>query len=142
MADLTQTPANVAVGGAETPTRRVQYGEAIAQGMPVYQSDSDFKFYKSDADTAATAKCGGIALTPGSADEYGIIATPSTDPDRSLVNLGATLTVGETYVVSTTTGGIAPIGDLLSGDFACIIGIAKTAALLDHQVIEPPAAKA
>lgn len=142
MADISVTAGNVAVGGSNVPTRLVQFGEAVTQGQPVYRSDSDSKYYQGDASAEGTAKCDGIVLTAASTDGYGVIVTPSTELDRSLVNLGATLVVGETYVVSATKGGIAPIGDLLSTEWACVIGTAKTAAILDFQVILPPAAKA
>lgn len=142
MANLTQTAANVAIGGASVPTRRVQYGEAISQGQPIYQSSADSKYYLSDANVEARASCDAIALTPGGLDEYGIVALPSNETDKSLVNLGATLVVGETYVVSATAGAIAPIADLTTGDYPVILGSAKTASLLDFQVINPPAAKA
>lgn len=142
MADISQTAANVAIGGNSVKTEIVQYGETVAQGMPLYQSTADSKYYKADADTEATAKCSAIALTPGSANAYGLVAKPSNTPGRALINLGATLVVGETYVVSTTAGGIAPESDLGTGDFVTVIGVATTAALLDFQVVISNTAKA
>ena len=142
MADLVQTAADVQVGSQTIRTRLVRYGEAVTQGMPLYKSGSDSKYYQSDASAEATAKCEAIALTPGSADDYGVIALPASEPDFALVDIGATLTVGEPYAVSATKGAIAPVGDLLSTEWVCIIGVAKTASLLDFQVITPSAAKA
>ncbi len=52
----------------------------------------------------------------------------------SKVNLGATLTVGTTYVVSATKGAIAPIADLTTLDYVTILGTASTTALLDFVV--------
>jgi len=141
MADLSQTAANVAVGASTTPTRRVQAGEAITQGMPVYKSTSDSKYYKSDADTSAASICDGIALTPASTSGYFVIAEPSTTAGISLVNLGATLTVGLEYYVSTNAGGICPIADLATGDFPTSLGFATTAALLDFRSISALVAK-
>jgi hypothetical protein len=40
------------------------------------------------------------------------------------IDVGATLAVGETYIVSRTAGAIAPIGDLLSSDYSTILGTA------------------
>lgn len=141
MADLSQTPANVAIGNQNCPTRLVQFGEAVTQGQPLYQSASDSKWYRADADTEAAAKAGALALTPGSTDGYGLVALPSSTPGRSLVNLGATLTVGEIYVVSTNVGAIAPIGDLASGDYVTVLGVATTSALLDLQIVVSNTAK-
>lgn len=127
MANLSQTAANVALGSATTRTRVVQAGEAVTQGQPVYLKTSDSKYWKADANASAdTAKAVGIALTPASANGYLVIQEGS----GGLVNLGATLTVGETYVVSATSGAIAPIADLTTGDYPCILGVATTTALI------------
>ena len=133
MADLSPTAANVALGASTTPTRVVQYGEAVSPPNPLYRA-TDGKWYRCDAnDGVAKAVVGGIALTPGATNGYGLIALPSSTPGASLVNLGATLAVGMPYAVSATVGGIAPIGDITSAQFVSIIGIATTTALLDFQ---------
>lgn len=136
MADISITAANVAIGSQNTPTKVVQFGEAVTQGQAVYQSTTDSKYYKSDAnDTASKAIAAGIALTPVATNGYGLIAVPVSSPGRSLVNLGATLTVGQVYVVSVTPGGIAPYADLTTGHYVTILGVAQTTSLLDFQVI-------
>jgi hypothetical protein len=130
MADLSQTAASVKRGSTTTPTQNVQYGETITQGQPLYRA-TDGKWYRCDAnDGVAKAVVGGIALTPGVADEGGTIALPSSTPGASLVNLGATLAVGTPYGVSATVGAIAPIADITSTQFVSIIGIATTTAVL------------
>jgi NADPH-dependent curcumin reductase CurA len=121
MADLTQTAANVALGASTTPTRVVQFGVAVTQGNALYLSATDGKYYKADA------------LTPGAQDAYGIVALPGSTPGQSLINLGATLAKGEVYAVSATAGAIAPIGDITSGQYVTVIGIATTTALLNFQ---------
>jgi hypothetical protein len=139
MANLSQTAANVAIGSRETRTLIVQAGEAITQGMPVYLSTSDGKYYQSDANASATAaQCDGIALTPAATDGYLVIALPGSG---AKVNLGATLTVGQIYAVSATKGAICPVADLTTGDYPTIIGPATTAALLAFDVIEAGVAK-
>lgn len=120
MADLTITAANVAIANAGVTTRKVQVGEAVTAGQVGYLSSN--KYYLADADALATANAAGIFLTNAALDGYAILATAGT------INIGATLTVGETYVVSTTAGGIAPIADLLSGDFTTVLFIADDAA--------------
>jgi hypothetical protein len=134
MADLSVTAASVAIGASTTPTRVVQYGEAVTQGQPLYRNATDGKRYRCDAnDGVAKAAVAEIALTPGAADAYGLVALPSSTPGQSLVNLGATLAVGTVYAVSANVGGIAPIGDITSTQFVSVIGIATTTALLDFQ---------
>lgn len=142
MADLSQTAASVKVGASTTRTQRVQYGETITQGQPLYLH-TDGKYYKTDANvSAAAALAKGIALTPGVADDYGYMALPGTTSGESLVNLGATLTVGVVYAVSATAGAIAPVTDISSTQFVTVLGVAMTAALLDFQVASSSAAKA
>jgi len=133
MADISQTAANVALGASTTPTRVVQYGESVTQGMPLYLH-TDGKWYQTDAnDTVAKAVVAAVALSPGAADGYGLVALPSATPGKSLINLGATLAVGTVYGVSATKGAIAPIADITSTQFVSVMGIATTAALLDFQ---------
>jgi hypothetical protein len=126
MADISITAANVKPGEATTKLTRVLYGATITQGQSVYSDLTDSNKYKpADADAAASALAGGVAMTPGVSGDYGFIAT------EGLVNMGATLAVGQTYAVSTNAGGVCPLSDLASGDFVRILGQATTAALLD-----------
>jgi hypothetical protein len=124
MANLTQTAANVGVGASSGRVRIVQAGEAITQGMPVYESTS--KWYQADANVQSASQATAIALTSASTDGWIVIV----ETVNAYVNLGATLVVGETYVVSRTKGAICPIGDLVAGDYPCILGTATTASLL------------
>lgn len=104
--------------------------------MPVYLKTSDSKYYKTDADTLATAAAAGIALTPASTDGYLVIATSGG------VNLGATLTVGLEYYCSTNFGGICAIGDLASGDYPTRLGFAISASVLQLSIVASSVAKA
>lgn len=129
MANITQTAANVAAGSSATRVQLVQAGEAITQGMPVYLA-SDGKHYQTDAnDTAVKAQAKGIAVSPASTDGYFLMAVDG------LINLGATLAVGQIYCVSATKGAIAPYGDLTTNDFVTILGVATTTALLDINLL-------
>jgi hypothetical protein len=142
MANISQTPANVAPGGSSLKTDKVQYGEAVTQGMPLYKH-TDGKYYQCDAnDGIAKANCVGIALTPGGADGPGIIGLPASSSGKALINLGATLVVGELYAVSATKGAIAPIADITSTQFPTTLGFAVSASLLDFQVTVCTVAKA
>jgi hypothetical protein len=129
MADITVTPANVKLGSTSTTYKRVQYGETVAQGKSVYLKASDNKWWLADSNALESAGSGGvgIAITPGVADEYQIIAT------GGLVNCGATLVPGMAYFVSNTAGGIIPAGDLSSTEYTTYLGAATSAALLNMQ---------
>lgn len=137
MANLSQTPANVSLTTASDATiQKVKYGEAITQGQPVYLNSADGEYYKADANASSTtAAAAGIALTPGAAGEYGIIVTSGE------MDLGATLVVGETYVVSATAGAIAPIADLTTGDYPTILGVATTAGKITINILSSGVAK-
>lgn len=129
MADLTITAANVKAGSSATRVQLVQAGEAITQGQPVYLA-SDGKYYQTDAnDTAVKAQAKGISITPASTDGYFLMHVDG------LVNLGATLAVGQVYVCSATKGGIAPYADLTTNDYVTILGVATTTALLDLNLV-------
>jgi hypothetical protein len=127
MANLTQTAANVAIAGVGARVKVVQVGEGVTQGQPAYLNVSDAKYYQADANASATtAQAVGIFLTPASTNGYAVLAEGA----GITINLGATLVVGETYVVSATKGAICPIADLTTGDYPCIIGTAVSTSAI------------
>ena len=137
MANLTVTAANVAIGGDTARVRAVTVGEAVTQGEPVYFNPSDSKYYLAEAgDVVAKSVATAIVLTPAAADGRAVVAT------EGLVNVGATLSAGEIYVVSATAGAIAPIADLTTGDFVTILGVATSTSLIDLRITASQAATA
>lgn len=126
MANLTQTAANVGVNASNTRVQIVQAGEAITQGQPVY--DNSNKYYRGDASTLAASQVGGVALTPAATDGYFIMAT------EGKVDLGATLTVGETYYVSDTAGAIMPAADVSTGEYVTSLGVASATDTLELNI--------
>jgi hypothetical protein len=124
MADLSQTAANVKIMSGSARVIVCQAGEALTQGQPIYELNG--KWYRCDAnDGVAKANCTRIVLTPAAADGWFIAALPG-----SLVDLGATLVVGQTYVVSVNVGAIAPISDLATSSWVTPLGIAATTTAL------------
>ncbi len=125
MADLSQTAANVGLTdeSSSTSVSVKQAGEALTQGQPVYLNSN--KYYQCQGNTVAAAACVGICLTPAATDEYFVLA-----PNGSVVDLGGTLSIGETYAISATKGAIAPVGDLTSSEYVTTIGTAKAADTL------------
>jgi len=123
MADLTSITAVRPT--AFTQTRTVQYGATIAAGQPIVKSGT--KYVLADADASAVlAAAEGIAMTPGVNDGYGIMATGG-----SIILVGTTMTVGETYLVSDTAGAIMPVADRDTGDYVTRLGTASSATQLD-----------
>lgn len=121
MADLTIGTVKTGSDVTETDFQLVELGESVTAGQAVYEKASDNLYWLADADASDTADAAGVAIVAGDANDKVHIQKGNS------IDLGATLTVGETYVVSTTAGGIAPISDLGSGDFTKILGIATDA---------------
>jgi len=120
MADYSITATSVKVG-TDTGTRRVQYGEAVSHGQPVYLNTTDNKWYLADANTSVTTAGDdgiAIALTPGATDGYGEVVVSGT------YFAGITLTEGDVVVLSATSGALAPVADLTGGMNVTIIGVA------------------
>ena len=110
MADISQTAANVLmVSGGEAQDATA--GEAgINAGMPVYLNTTDSKWYKAQNDgNAAQSGVDGTRIALNRADGAG---QPFRVFLSGSINLGGTLTVGQTYVVSANAGAVAPISDL------------------------------
>lgn len=125
MSDLSVTAANVGIKGP-CVLKSVQVGESVTQGQPGYYNVSDSLYYQADANaSAAAANAVGIFLSAASTNGWAIFAQSGS------INPGATLTVGETYYVSATKGGIAPAGDVTTGWYPRILGQASSTSQLE-----------
>ena len=116
MADLTITTADI--GSNKTITAKHQCGEAIAEGEFVYLSSA--KLYLTDLTDAAKDDVYGIALAGGSTNDWITVAVGGP------IVLGATMTVGETYILSEA-GKISPIADVASTEYVTWVFVAETA---------------
>lgn len=126
MSDLVQTAANVKLKSSLNPPIVGTAGESLTQGQPVYAKASDAgAYWRADADTAAESLATHIAMTSAVDGEPVLLARAG-----SSIDLGATLTVGQVYVVSTNPGGICPYSDLASADYVTIIGVPSAAGTI------------
>src|SRR2546430_2343743 len=109
MANLTITPANV-LASATALTASGVAGATITAGQTIYKDATDSKKLKlSDANlSAATAAVDGIALNAASSGQ-----PVSYVFQDDAFTPGATLVVGETYVLSGTAGALCPVADLV-----------------------------
>lgn len=132
MADLTITAANV-VASSDASTEHGTSGETIVAGKSVYKNPDTKKWMLADNDaaTADLRQAGGVALNGASNGQ------PITVLKGGDVVIGATLTPGTAYYLSSTPGGICPVADLGAGDYVCQIGLAKSASVL-HVDIQFP----
>lgn len=134
MADLVQTAANVVQGSPAFSDDGIA-GEAILAGNSLYLKASDSRWYKSQNDgTAEEAGANGLKIALNSSPGAG---QPVKLLRNGQINLGATLVLGETYIVSAVFGAIAPIGDLVSTRYVSILGVATTTAFLTVSTAGP-----
>jgi hypothetical protein len=106
--------------------------------MPVYKDLTDSnKLKAARANAATTAVVAGIALNGASNGQ------PLVYQYDGKINLGATLIVGERYMLSDAVAGqIVPVGDLGTADYSTEIGSADSASILDLNIHVGGVAKA
>lgn len=126
MTDLSITVAQV-LPGTDGVFEQGIAGATITAGQPVYLDTTANTYKLADADlSAAAATVAGIAL-------HGALAgQPLRIQVAGSITLGAAaaMTVGETYILSDTAGGISPIADVDSTDYVSYLGIASAAGVL------------
>jgi hypothetical protein len=125
-ADLSQTPTSVAGFGDQIQGK---LGGTVAAGQPV-RKQSDGSYVVSTNASAAGAIVDCIALSGGATGQ------PFTCQKSGNVNLGATLSVGKIYVLSTA-GAISPVDDVVATDYMTIICVATTASLCYLAIVNP-----
>jgi hypothetical protein len=125
MADLSITAASVVAGSDDIA--RANAGEAITAGQPVYKDPTTLKFMKADNDsaTAHSHEVVGVALNGAALNQP--LAVQKSGP----ITIGATLTPGAAYCLSSTAGGICPVADVTTGSEVVQLGLAASATVLD-----------
>lgn len=125
MADLSITAASV-VAGADSVQERGILGETVLAGQPLYFDTTTRKWFKADsnAGTELVRKAKGIALNGGAVNQP-VMVHKSGD-----ITIGATLVAGAAYYLSDTPGGICPVADVGTGEYVCLIGLAKSTTVL------------
>lgn len=129
MADLSITAASV-IAGTDANVAHGTSGATVTAGQAVYLDSTDSRYKLADANsgTAAARQPKGIALHGASAGQPLAVQTSGD------ITIGATLTGGVAYYLSDTPGGICPVADVGSGEYPCIIGIAKSTTVLDVNI--------
>jgi hypothetical protein len=124
MADLAITAANVISGAGARIDRKRTAAVAITAGQWVYRDGDQYKLADCNSATAAARVPDGIALNGAAAGQPLAVQTGGD------ITIGATLTPGTTYYLSGTAGGTRPGTDNTTGDYPCVVGIARSASLL------------
>jgi len=123
MTDISITAGNV-VSGSNAVTENGFAGAAITAGQAVYRDTAGLYQLADSNGAAALRVTRGIALNSAGANQ------PLAIQRQGDITIGATLTAGVTYYLSDTPGGICPLADVGSGEYACIVGIAKSTTVL------------
>ena len=130
--DLSVTAANVALVSGGVNKDNVA-GEAFTAGQVVYLKTSNNKWMKAQCD--GTAEEAGSGTVLGIALNTGVLNQPAAVQISGVINIGATVTVGEIYLLSDTAGGIVPEADITtSTERVLLIGIGATSANIDMNV--------
>lgn len=125
MTALSVTAANV-VAGSDAVRDTGTAGAAITAGQALYYDQTTAKWALADTNsaTAAARVASAIALNSASLNQ------PISVQKGGDLTIGATMTAGLAYYLGGTAGAIVPVGDLTTGDYPEIIGIAKSATVL------------
>jgi hypothetical protein len=124
MADISITAANV-VAGSDAVRESGTAGATVTAGQLVYLDTSDMKYKLADSNGAAALRVpNGIALNGASNGQ------PLSVQKGGDITIGGTLTAGIPYFLSDTPGGLCPLPDIGTGEYSCIIGIAKSTSVL------------
>lgn len=130
MADITITATGV-IASSTAKVENGTSGATITAGQTVYLDPATGRYELADADGAADLRRPrGIALN-GAADGQAMRILMSGD-----ITMDG-LTAGVTYYQSPNPGGIAPRADVLTGDYVCAIGIAKSTTVLAVDIQYP-----
>lgn len=135
MPDLSITAANV-VPAAGAPLISGIAGAAITPGQPVYVDPADNLVKLANANNAAAVARSPVGLAVNTAATGQVVAY-QREGDLAL---GSVLSRGVAYYLSRTSGRIAPFGDLTTGDFPVLLGIARSATVLNVTIREAGAA--
>lgn len=125
MSDISITAANV-VAGSDAVVEHGLAGATVTAGQWVYLDSATGKYLLADSNsaTAAARTPRGVALN-GAAD-----GQPLAIAKGGSVTIGGTLTAGVAYYMSDTPGGMCPVADVGSGEYATVLGVATSATVL------------
>lgn len=131
MADLTITSSAV-IAGSGAQIEMGTAGETVTAGQSVYRAASgNLMLTDNDSATPAAREARGIALN-GAANGQPLAIARGGD-----VSFGAILTAGTTYAVSNTAGAICPDADVGTGEYICILGVARSTSVLALNIQAP-----
>lgn len=132
MADFVITPSAVLAGSNSSSVTGLT-GETITAGKAVYLASATKKWMLADSNsaTAEARQATGISLNGASLNQ------PISVHKFGDLTVGAVLTAGQAVYLSDTAGGLCPLADVGSGEYVCLIGLAKSTSLLAVDIQYP-----
>jgi hypothetical protein len=134
VADLSITATSVLpdTGASIQTVAGTVFGEAVTAGQAVYRKAADSKIYKAKGGTdPAVASSIGIALNGGAAGQ------PAVYQNGGPIAIGASTAAGTPYHCSGANfGGIAPYGDLTTGNYVTLLGYGDGAGNI-NMIVKP-----
>ena len=128
MADLTINAAQVNWVGGTSPFIQTA-GATITRGQAVSRA-SNGEYVLADANVEAQSVVAGIALSDGYDGTRFILAPPG-----AVIDFGATLAAGSTYILSDTPGLIADEADAASGWYKTVLAVGESPAGREAEIL-------
>lgn len=125
MTDIVITPANVLPASNAERDQGIA-GETITAGKAIYLAATTNRWMLADSNsaTAEARQAKAIALNGAS------VGQPVAFQKSGDITIGGTLTAGQAVYLSDTPGGLCPLADVGSGEYVCLIGLAKSTSVL------------
>ncbi|MGO6905809.1 hypothetical protein ACCS96_37330 [Rhizobium ruizarguesonis] len=125
MTDIVITPANVLPASNAERDQGIA-GEAITAGKAIYLAAATNRWMLADSNsaTAEARQAKAIALNGAS------VGQPVAFQKSGDITIGGTLVAGQAIYLSDTPGGLCPLADVGSGEYVCLIGLAKSTSVL------------
>lgn len=119
--DVEEGPGAIVQGGVA--------GEAIKAGQPVYLDSASSRYKLARANAESTDDVAGVTINNSQDGQRMDFVVAG----RLIVN--AVVVPGEVYALSAAAaGGIAPVGDLIAGDFVTVLGIGINTTAIQVQI--------
>ncbi|MGO6835026.1 hypothetical protein ACCS87_02695 [Rhizobium ruizarguesonis] len=125
MTDLVITAANVLAASNAERDQGIA-GETIVAGKAIYLAATTNRWMLADSNSATgeARQAKAIALNGAS------VGQPVSFQKSGDITIGATLVAGTAYYLSDTPGGICPLADVGTGEYVCLLGLAKSTSVL------------
>jgi hypothetical protein len=128
MADLSVTAGSVTYTSGETGAANA--AATITAGQVIYINASSLAALAQADGTALEATIAGVALNGGSTGQRITYAK-----NGAIINIGATLVLGDIYCASVTAGAAGRIEELASTNYISVLGYPLSTSLLQLDIV-------